>query len=56
MQAGVAKLHDYGYDGDKLFMVIDLLDKSLEDLVQDHNRRFSLATVLQIGLQIISRL
>ena len=30
--AGIAKLHDYGYEGEKIFMVIDLLDSSLEDL------------------------
>lgn len=37
-------------------MVIDLLESSLEDLFQAHNRTFSTATVYNIGLQIISRL
>ena len=49
-------MHDYGYEDDKLFMVIDLLEQSLEDLFQANGRRFSLGTVLNIGLQIISRL
>lgn len=37
-------------------MVIDLLDHSLEDLLQANGQKFSLSTVLQIGLQIINRL
>lgn len=37
-------------------MVIDLLDSSLEDLFQANGRRFSISTVLQIGIQIIQRL
>lgn len=49
-------MHDYGYEGDKLFMIIDLLDHSLEDLFQSKGKKFSLSTVLKIGLQIISRL
>lgn len=53
---GVPKLYDYGYEGDKLFMVIDLLDHSLEDLFQAKGKKFTLSTVLKIGLQIISRL
>lgn len=53
---GITKMHDYGYEGDKLFMIIDLLDHSLEDLFQARGKKFSLSTVLKIGLQIISRL
>ena len=55
-KAGITKLYDYGYEGDKLFMVIDLLDKSLEDLFQENGKSLSLGTVFQIGIQIITRL
>ncbi|MCL4125619.1 UNVERIFIED_CONTAM: hypothetical protein GTU68_026882 [Idotea baltica] len=37
-------------------MIIDLLDQSLEDLFQANGRKFSLGTVLNIGLQIVERL
>lgn len=37
-------------------MVIDLLESSLEDLFQSNGRKFSVSTVLQIGIQIIQRL
>lgn len=37
-------------------MVIDLLDSSLEDLFEKHDRKFSISTVFQIGIQIINRL
>ena len=53
---GIAQLHDYGYQEDKLFMVIDLLEMSLEELLQAHSKKFSLSTVFQIGIQIIKRL
>ena len=37
-------------------MVMDLLGPSLEDLFQKCERRFTLRTVVGIGMQIISRL
>ena len=37
-------------------MVIDLLESSLEDLFQENGRKFSIETVLQIGLQVVQRL
>lgn len=37
-------------------MVIDLLESSLEDLFEANQRKFSISTVFQIGLQIINRL
>jgi serine/threonine protein kinase len=37
-------------------MVIDLLENSLEDLFEIHQRKFTICTVFQIGLQIINRL
>ncbi|MCL4126910.1 UNVERIFIED_CONTAM: hypothetical protein GTU68_049001 [Idotea baltica] len=37
-------------------MVIDLLNKSLEDLFQENGKRLTLGTVLQIGIQVINRL
>lgn len=37
-------------------MVIDLLESSLEDLFEANQRKFSISTVFQIGIQIINRL
>ena len=37
-------------------MVIDLLEKSLEDLFQLCDQKFSLPTIFNIGVQIINRL
>ena len=37
-------------------MIIDLLDSSLEDIFEQQERRFSISTVFQIGIQIINRL
>lgn len=37
-------------------MVIDLLDKSLDEIFEENHKKFSISTVFQIGLQIINRL
>jgi hypothetical protein len=37
-------------------MVIDLLECSLDQLFEAHYRKFTIGTVLQIGIQIINRL
>lgn len=37
-------------------MVMDLLGKSLEDLFQECRRKFDLKTVLQIAIQMVSKM
>mgnify|MGYP006995458563 CR=1 FL=1 len=37
-------------------MLMDLLGKSLEDIFANKNKRFSLKTVIMIGLQTIDRI
>lgn len=51
---GIPKLHWYGTEDNYNVMVIDLLGKSLEDLFQEHGRKFSLKTVLMLADQMIS--
>lgn len=53
---GFAKIYDYGFEKKQHFMIMELLDKSLEELVQIHSKKFSISTVFQIGIQILSRL
>ena len=48
---------DWGLEKDKYFLVMELLNKDLEELMlKNQNKRFSLKTVLMIGLQVIDRL
>jgi hypothetical protein len=46
---GVADTHWYGMEGDYRCMVLEILGKSLEDLFQQCNRKFSLKTVCMLA-------
>ena len=46
----------YGVEGNKNIMVMDLLDKSLEDLFTQCGRKFTLKTVLMIADQMVKRI
>ncbi|CDW82840.1 casein kinase [Stylonychia lemnae] len=52
---GIPAVHWYGQEGDMNCMIMDLLDKSLEDLFQQQKRKFSLKTVLMLADQMIQR-
>ncbi len=49
-------MYDFGVEGSQYFMVMELLGESLEELLEIHNRKFTLCTVFHIGIQIINRL
>lgn len=51
---GIPRLHWHGITENQNVMVIDLLDKSLEDLFKRCNRKFSLKTVLMLADQMLS--
>ena len=50
---GIPRLHWYGTEGFQNIMVIDLLGKSLEDLLEIH-RKLSLKTVLMVADQMLA--
>ena len=41
-----------GYFNNKFYLIIKLLGKSLEDVFNDNNRKFSLQTIINIGLRL----
>lgn len=49
-------MHAFTTEGHYNVMLMDLLGSSLEDLFNDHGKRLSLKTVLQIGEQMIDRI
>ena len=51
---GIPRLHWYGTEGFQNIMVIDLLGKSLEDLLDQCRRKLSLKTVLMVADQMLS--
>lgn len=50
------KVHAFTTEGHYNVMLMDLLGSSLEDLFNDHGKRLSLKTALQIGEQMIDRI
>ncbi|CAD8112001.1 unnamed protein product [Paramecium sonneborni] len=53
---GIPRIYGQGTDGDYNYIVIDLLGQSLEELLNKHNKRLSLKTVLMLGDQMIQRI
>ena len=51
--AGIPAVKSYGFSGDHNVLVMELLNKSLEDLFQQCGGKFSLKTVCMLGLQIV---
>eukprot|EP01031_Cornospumella_fuschlensis_P040158 gene40158-48936_t len=55
-EVGIPKIRWFGIGPDKSWMVMDLLGKSLEDLFNYCNRKFSLKTVLVIAYELLCRI
>lgn len=53
---GIPRLRSYGTEGKFNYMVIDLLDKSLEDMRITCGNTLSLKTVLVLGIQMLKRI
>ena len=53
---GIPKLYKYGLTDDYSYMIIELLDCTLESLLKKSARKFSLATVVSVMLQLIDRI
>ena len=53
---GIPRVHWYGLEGDYYVMVIDMCGPSLEDVFNYCSRRFSLKTIIHLGIQMVSRL
>lgn len=51
---GIPNAYYFGQEGLHLILVIDLLGPSLEDLFDWCGRRFSVKTVVQVGIQMLS--
>jgi serine/threonine protein kinase len=53
--SGIPKLYNYGNEGNFNYIVLELLGKTLEDYKIECNNKFSLQTVLALGIQMLSR-
>ena len=53
---GIPSVKSYGFSGNYNIMVMELLGKSLEDIFQSQQKKFSIKTVCMIGIQMLDRL
>lgn len=53
---GIPRVYSQGTEGSYVIMVMEKLEKNLEELFNDCNRKFSLKTVLMIIDQILKRI
>eukprot|EP01060_Flectonema_neradi_P013590 TRINITY_DN2033_c7_g1_i2.p1 TRINITY_DN2033_c7_g1~~TRINITY_DN2033_c7_g1_i2.p1 ORF type:complete len:385 (+),score=38.16 TRINITY_DN2033_c7_g1_i2:142-1296(+) len=52
---GIPKVHWYGMEGDFHVMVVDMLGPSLEDIFRYCGCKFSMKTIISLGIQMVSR-
>ena len=50
---GIPKMYYFGQEGDWNILIMDLLGPNLEDLFEYTRRKFTLKTVLMIGIQML---
>ena len=53
---GVPAVKSYGFSGEYNILVMELLDRSLEELFQSQLKKFSVKTVAMIGMQMLDRI
>jgi serine/threonine protein kinase len=53
---GIPQVKSYGFSGEFNILVMELLGKSLEDIFQAQQKKFTLKTVAMIGIQMLDRL
>jgi serine/threonine protein kinase len=53
---GIPQVKSYGFSGEFNILVMELLGKSLEDIFQSQQKKFTLKTVCMIGIQMLDRL
>ena len=53
---GIPAVKSYGFSGEFNILVMELLGKSLEDIFQQQEKKFTIKTVCMIGIQILDRL
>lgn len=53
---GIPRVYAAGIENGYNLMMMDLLGKSLEDIFVANNKKFSLRTVLMVGIQIVERI
>lgn len=56
IKAGIPAVKSYGFSGDYNILVMELLDKSLEENFQKLSMKFSIKTVCMLADQMIQRL
>ena len=49
-------MKSYGFSGEFNILVMELLGKSLEDIFQSQQKKFTLKTVCMVGIQMLDRL
>ena len=53
---GIPRMYHYGKENENNILVMDLLGPSLEDLFEYCGRKFTLKTVLMVGIQMLQRI
>ena len=53
---GIPLVKSYGFSGEFNILVMELLGKSLEDIFQSQQKKFTVKTVCMIGIQMLDRL
>ena len=50
---GIPEFYGYHNEGDYNILVIQVLGRSLERLFRHHHKKFSLATTINLGIQLV---
>ena len=53
---GIPKVSSHGTSEDNYLIIMELLDKSLENLINENGKKFSLKTVCMVANQIVLKI